>query len=60
MSEARIMLVKALQRITAKEVALRCGVSTSQVSRWVSGEQKPSKDVRLKLEIDMKIPKDLW
>jgi transcriptional regulator with XRE-family HTH domain len=43
MTEGRRQLLAALQILSETEIALRCGVSQSAVSRWASGETIPSK-----------------
>lgn len=41
MSEGRRSLLALLQRMSAREVAARCQVAPSTVSRWASGEMTP-------------------
>lgn len=43
MTPGRRQLLAALQVLSATEVALRCRVSHTTVSRWASGEIIPSK-----------------
>lgn len=58
--KGRRLLLAVLQRTTATELAARCGVHRSQVSRWASGEKIPSKRVQLALEALYGIPRTGW
>jgi len=49
MSEGRRQLLAALQILTATEIALRCGVTHSSVSRWASGQTVPSQKAQAAL-----------
>jgi len=49
MTPGRRQLLAALQILTETEIALRCGVTQSAVSRWASGETTPSKKARAAL-----------
>lgn len=42
MTRGRRSLLALLQRLPAREVAARCQVTPSAVSRWASGEKSPS------------------
>lgn len=46
MTPGRRQLLAALQILSETEIALRCGVSQSAVSRWASGLTTPSKKAR--------------
>lgn len=60
MTEGRAALIRALQRISAKEVAIRCRVSPSRVSKWVGGVATPSEEAKRTLESNLGIPCDSW
>lgn len=49
-SRGRRHLVHVLQFTTAREVARRCRVHPSQVTRWASGETRPSAAAREALD----------
>lgn len=49
MTPGRRQLLAALQILSETEVALRCGVSQSAVSRWASGLTTPSEKARVAL-----------
>jgi transcriptional regulator with XRE-family HTH domain len=49
MSPGRRQLLAALQVLTETEIALRCGVTQSAVSRWASGETIPGPRARAAL-----------
>jgi transcriptional regulator with XRE-family HTH domain len=49
MTPGRRQLLAALQILSETEVALRCGVSQSAVSRWASGLTTPSAKARAAL-----------
>lgn len=59
MTEGRRALLAVLQRTTAVYVAARCGVSPSRVSRWASGQGRPSARARARLRDNYRIP-DAW
>jgi transcriptional regulator with XRE-family HTH domain len=42
------------------EFAERLGISTSAVSRWISGERKPSLEMAFLLEEELGIPAEDW
>lgn len=46
MMDARRSLLALLQRLSAREVAARCQVDASTVSRWAAGEVAPSERAR--------------
>lgn len=48
-SEARKALLRALQVTTTTEIARRCGVAPSTVSRWASGASIPRPHARAAL-----------
>lgn len=57
---ARRLLLAVVQRTTAREVALRCHVHESNVSRWMSGESHPSLVSRVRLQAIYRIPLAAW
>lgn len=56
---ARRMLIAILQRTSAREMALRLGVSESRVSRWLQGEE-PCAAIRVKLAQIYRVPLQAW
>jgi len=59
-TKARRRLLQVLQVTTAREVALRCGVHPSRVTRWASGESLPGEKPVGVLETVYGIPGRLW
>lgn len=59
MTEGRRALLAVLQRTTAAFVAARCGVTPSRISRWASGDGRPSAKARARLLHIYGIP-DAW
>lgn len=57
---ARRLLLAVLQVTTAREVALRVRVHESNVSRWLSGESRPSLLSRIRLQSNYRIPIAAW
>lgn len=60
MTPGRRALLALLQRMPAREVALRAHVDPSNVSRWASGEWLPSARARRALEAHCRIRAVLW
>lgn len=60
MTEGRQMLIRVLQITRGREVAARCRVSPSQVSKWLGGFTRPSTAARRALEDNYRIPSDSW
>lgn len=56
----RIMLLRVLQVLPAREVALRVHVSEMTVSNWRAGLWSPSPRARLALEAHFGLPAVLW
>ena len=56
----RRYLLAALQRVSAREVALRTHCSRSAVHKWSAGERAPSPPARAALELHLRIPADAW
>lgn len=46
MTRGRRILLSLLQRISGREVAVRCRVSRASVSHWASGKKRPNMDHR--------------
>jgi transcriptional regulator with XRE-family HTH domain len=46
--------------LTQSELSERLGVSTSAVSRWLSGDRRPSLEKAFEIESDLGIPAELW
>lgn len=59
-SEGRRVLLAVLQRIRAREVALRVHVTPAAVSWWTSGRYRPSTRSRALLERHCRIEARLW
>jgi hypothetical protein len=59
-TRGRRALLAVLQIITAQEVAARVRVHKSNVSRWASGEWKPSRRARIMLAAHLRIPAEEW
>ena len=59
-SRGRAALLHVLQRTEVQYVAARCRVSPSAVYMWRAGERRPSKRVRVALEVNYRIPRDSW
>lgn len=60
MISGRRSLLAVLQCTTAREVAARCGVVSSCVTRWVSGAATPSDVPRALLESIYGISQGAW
>lgn len=60
MDLGRRYLIAALQRISAREVALRTRCSLSAVHKWSAGERMPNAHARLALEVHLRIPAAAW
>lgn len=58
--DARLELLRVLQKTTGRDVAARCRVVPSRVSSWVSGRCKPNHAARRLLELNYGIPSDAW
>jgi transcriptional regulator with XRE-family HTH domain len=59
-ARARRLLLAVVQRTHQCEVAARCGVHKSQVTRWLIGESLPSPTARMILARCYRIPSDAW
>jgi transcriptional regulator with XRE-family HTH domain len=59
MTDGRRALLAVLQRTSAVYVAARCGVTPSRVSRWASGQGRPSPKARARLLHNYNVP-DTW
>lgn len=59
MTAGRRALLAVLQRTTTIYVAARCGVTPSRVTRWASGDGRPSARARARLRDNYGIP-DEW
>jgi len=60
MTRGRRSLIALLQVTTAREVAARCGVDPSCVSKWSSGIKAPGPTSRAKLEANYGIRAGSW
>lgn len=60
LTRGRKLLIAVLQRTTETDVAARCCVHQSNVSRWANGTQTPSTEARCALEANYKIPATSW
>lgn len=60
MDLGRRHLLAVLQRIPAREVALRTGVTPSAVYKWAEGANTPSAQTRAALETHVRIPASAW
>lgn len=62
MTEGRAALLAILARADVRrhEIARRCRVSPSRVSKWASGLTKPSARARAVLEETYRIPRHAW
>ena len=60
MTRGQRLLLAVLQRTTAAEVAARCGVAPSCVSRWLGGLSAPSDVPRARLHSIYGIPAAAW
>lgn len=60
MDLGRRHLLAVLQRIPAREVALRTGVSTWAVYKWSEGVHVPGPQAAAKLEVHLRIPRSAW
>lgn len=60
MTAGRAVLLRVLQIIPAREVALRVHVSEMAVSYWRAGLHSPSASSRALLEQHLRIPAGLW
>lgn len=60
MTRGRRLLLAVLQRTTAAEIAARCGVAPSNVSRWVGGLSTPADVPRARLAGIYGIPCGAW
>lgn len=58
--DARLELIRVLQKTTGRDVAARCRVVPSRVSSWITGRCKPNPDARRLLESNYGIPADAW
>lgn len=54
------LLLAVVSLSSGQEVAARVRVSKSNVSRWISGEQRPSHEHRLQLWLEYRIPVAAW
>lgn len=59
-SHGRLLLVAVAQVTEAREIAARCNVVKSCVSKWLSGEAEPSERPRRVLEQIYGIEADAW
>jgi transcriptional regulator with XRE-family HTH domain len=59
-TQGRRVLLAVLQVIPGREVASRVRVHESNVSRWASGDWRPSERARYMLEEHCRIPACLW
>lgn len=60
MTRGRRLLLALLQITTAREVAARCRVTPSCVSKWVSGEKTPGPRARVKIADLYGIAPEAW
>lgn len=60
MTRGRRLLLAVLQLTSEHEVAARCRVNQSCVSRWLTGENTPSESPRAQLAACYRIPVDAW
>lgn len=60
MVDARLELIRVLQKTTGRFVAARCRVTPTRVSSWVSGRCKPNAAARELLELNYGIPAAAW
>ena len=58
--DARLELIRVLQKTTGRDVAARCRVVPTRVSAWIAGRCKPNPDARRLLESNYGIPADAW
>jgi transcriptional regulator with XRE-family HTH domain len=59
-ARGRRLLIAVLQMTPAVEVAARCGVHKSNVSRWLAGYQTPCDVARARLQSIYGIPASAW
>lgn len=57
---ARRLLLAVVQHTRQREVAARCRVHKSQVTRWLTGDQTPGPFARAVLASCYRIPVDAW
>lgn len=60
MTRGRRILLRVLQLTAAREIARRCRVHESSVTRWLSGETTPGAEHRRMLWHMYRIPVDAW
>lgn len=60
MTHGRRSLIAVLQRTSAREVAARCGVAPSTVSKWASGYAAPRWRMRVVIQLHYSITPRSW
>lgn len=46
--------------VTQADLSKRLGVSTGAVSRWISGDRRPTLAMAFRMENELGIPAELW
>lgn len=59
-SRGRAALLRVLQRTEVQYVAARCKVTPNAVYMWMAGDRRPSKRVRIALEVNYQIRPGSW